>query len=321
MSILLCLGNTGLFHVMSRKEFSECICDLFFYKGYLLVRDCHIILCEAHISCLYSLASVESCEVIIAECSGDLSCPVRTEIKEDNGISILYRCCRSAVFHNYHGHNKLICHIFIIGSLNSLCRGNRFVSLALYKCSVGFLHAIPAVITVHGIVAACNRSNLPYSDLFHFGFQLFHILFSGCRRRITSVKEAVYVYLLDSLSLCQLKKSVNMCIVAVHAAVGHKPHQMKCGIILLNILTCCHKRFILKEIPILNRFCNLGQILINNTSCAHVQMSYLGVSHLAVRKSYCHAAGISSHKRALSHQPVHDRCGCFCHCVAVFVIS
>src|SRR5699024_10718114 len=117
-----------------------------------------------------------------------------------------------AVFHNYHRHNKLICYIFIVGSLDSFCRGNSLVSLPFYKSSVSFLYTIPAVVTVHRIVTACNCSNRAHADFFHLCFQLFYILFSGCRRCVTSVKEAVYIYFLDSLSLCQFKKTVNMCV-------------------------------------------------------------------------------------------------------------
>ena len=321
MSILLCLSDTCLLQIVSCKELSECICDLFLHKCNQFIRNRHIILCEAYICGLYSFASVKSCEIIITECSCDLSCTVRTEVKEDNGISVFYRRCRSAVFHNYHRHNELICHILIIRSLNSLYSGICLISLSIYESSVGFLYAVPAVITIHCIVASCNCSDLAHTDFFHLCFQLFYILFSGCRRCVTSVKEAVYIYFLDSLSLCQLKESVNVRIVAVYASVRYESHQMKCRIVFLYILTRFHKRFILKEISILDRLCDLCKILVYDTACTHVQMSYLRVSHLSVRKSYCHTAGISFHERALSHQFVHNRCSCLCNSITMLVIS
>ena len=112
-----------------------------------------------------------------------------------------------------------------------------------------------------------------------------------------------------------------MCVVAVDSSVRYKSHQMKCRIIFLYILTCCHKCFIFEKIAILDCLCDLGKILVYDAACSHVQMPHLGVSHLSVRKTYCHTAGISSHERALSHQFVHNRCSCLSNCVAVFVIS
>src|SRR5699024_8048210 len=117
MSILLCLSDASLLQAMRCEELAECICDLFFYECNQFVRDRHIVLCEAHICCLHSLSPVKSCEVIVAVCSRDLSCTVRTEVKEDNGIAVFYHRRRSAVFHNYHRHNELVRYLFIIGSL------------------------------------------------------------------------------------------------------------------------------------------------------------------------------------------------------------
>ena len=131
----------------------------------------------------------------------------------------------------------------------------------------------------------------------------------------------MYIDFLNALSLRQLKQPVNMCVVAVHAAVRHKTHQVQSGIIFLHILACCKERLILKEISVLDGFRDLCQILIHDASCAHVQVSYLRVSHLSVRKPDSHAAGISLHKRALSHQFVHDRCRCLSDRIPMLVIS
>src|SRR5699024_2789333 len=78
--IFLCLRDTGLLQAMCSQELAECICDLFLYKRNQLVRDCHIILCKAHICGLHPLTAVKSCKIIVAECPRDLSCTVRAEV-------------------------------------------------------------------------------------------------------------------------------------------------------------------------------------------------------------------------------------------------
>ena len=95
--------------------------------------------------------------------------------------------------------------------------------------------------------------------------------------------------------------------VAVNTAVREKSEQMQCGIVCFCILNSLYQLFILEEIAVLDCFCDSGQLLIYNAACAHVQMAYLRVTHLSVRKTYSKSAGLSFYVRALAHQLVHNR--------------
>ena len=117
----------------------------------------------------------------------------------------------------------------------------------------------------------------------------------------------MYVNLLQAFSLSHLQKSVKMCIVAVNAAIGKKSHEMNGGIIVPGILHSCQKSFILKEIPVVDLFCDPGKLLIYDAACAHIHMAYFRVAHLALRKSYSQSAGVAFHERTLCHQFIHDR--------------
>ena len=101
MGVLLCLSDARLLQALSRKELSECIRNLFLDERHLFVRDRHIILCEAHILRVDPLPSCKSCKRIVTESPCDLSCPVWTEVKEDNRIILFYSRHWSAVFHHY----------------------------------------------------------------------------------------------------------------------------------------------------------------------------------------------------------------------------
>ena len=149
MCIFFSLCNTSLCHVVCCQKFTECICDLFFYKCYLLILDRHIILCKAYKCCLDSLSSVKSFKVIITECSCDLSCTVWAEVEEDHRISIFYSCHRCTVFYDHHWFYELICLICIVRSLNPCCRRFCLYAFSFYQCIVSSLHTIPAVISVH----------------------------------------------------------------------------------------------------------------------------------------------------------------------------
>ena len=93
---------------------------------------------------------------------------------------------------------------------------------------------------------------------------------------------------------------------------------MQCRIIFLAIVYRIHKSRIFKKCPVLDFLCNPCQFLIYNAPCAHIQMPYLGISHLSLRKAYRHAAGIAFHKRTFLHQPIHYRRIRFRHGIPVF---
>ena len=275
MCVFLCLRDTSLLQPAGCQELAERVCNLFLNKCDQLIRDRHVILCEAYICGLHSLTSVKACKLIVAECPCDLSRAVRPEVKEDNGISVLYCGCRSSVLHYYHGLNELIRLLIVIRRLDAFHRRSSLNTLPSYKRLVSSLHTVPAVVAVHRIVASRNGGHLTHADLLHLCFQLFYILFAGCRGSVTSVQKAMYINFLDTLPLRQLQKSVNVRIVAVYTTVRYEPHQVQRRIILLHIPARGKKRFILEEISILDGLCDLGQILIYDASGAHVQVPHL----------------------------------------------
>ena len=82
---------------------------------------------------------------------------------------------------------------------------------------------------------------------------------------------------------------------------------MQRGIVLLTIVHRVEKGRIFKKGAVLNFFRNSCELLIHDAPRAHVQMSHLGIAHLAVRQSYRHATGISLYERIFRHQFVHYR--------------
>lgn len=73
--------------------------------------------------------------------------------------------------------------------------------------------------------------------------------------------------------------------VAVYAAVGQQSHQMQGRIVFLAVFDCRKQSFVFEEVAILNRFCNAGQLLINDAASADVGVSNLGVAHLTIRQT------------------------------------
>ena len=128
------------------------------------------------------------------------------------------------------------------------------------------------------------------------------------------------IYLFQAVSLSQIQKAVDVRVVALHSAIGHKAEHMKCGIIFFAVFHSRKEFRDLEKVAILNGFCDPCQFLINNAAGAHIEMSNLRVSHLSFRKSHCHSACLTLYKRALAHKLVHDRCLSLTHRIMVTVV-
>ena len=153
MCILLCLCEAELLLTAFCKVLSKCICDMLLLESDNLVRDCLIVILEAYIGCLNEWA-LKSCKLVIAECTSDLTCTIRTEVKEDNRIILFYNGNRLAVFHNNSRKNKLIRYILCIRISHSLYSILCKHALSLGQGIIRLLYTIPVVITIHCIVTS-----------------------------------------------------------------------------------------------------------------------------------------------------------------------
>ena len=307
MGIFLRLGDSGLGHIVGGKEFSEGIGDLDLRESDLLVGNGYVIVCEAAVEDLLARSSVKLVELVHAEASGDLSCAVRPEVEENDGIAVLNGADWFAVFHGNRRNDKFIRNAVRIGilySVNAARCGNAF---AQGKRPVSLLDTVPAVVAVHRVIAARNNADLADAQLIHLILESLHILNAGLGRRIAPVKEAVYEYIFDSFALCHLQKGINVGIVAVHAAVRQQSVHMQGAVVLFDIFHRPEENFVPEEISVLDLLADPGQVLINDSSRAHIQVSDLGVAHLSLRQADIMAARLSRYKRTLFHQPVHDR--------------
>ena len=197
MSVLLCLGDTSLTHAASGKKFAERIGELNLFESDELIRDRNIILTEAYIlKREEAVSSLETVKIFAAESSRDLSGSVGSEIIENNGIVGLDRGNGLAVLFYYERNNELVGNACVIGSLDALCGGLSLIAFAVNERCIALLNTVPVLIAVHYIVTALNRSNLTYAELSHLGFELSNIILARCGRCVTSVEEAVNIYLL-----------------------------------------------------------------------------------------------------------------------------
>ena len=316
MSVFLSLRDTGLRHVVLCKILAEGLRDLHLRECDLLVRDRYIIIGEAGIEDLLPRSSVKLVKIILdAEAAGDLTCAVRTEVEEDDGIAVLDGRDRLAVFHDYCRNNELVRNALLVRILDRLYAGSRRNAFTQRQRTVCLLNAVPAVVAVHRVISSGDHAKLTDADLIHLVLQLLRKLYTTLGRSITTVKESMYKDLIQPVSLRHLKQRVHMGVVAVDTAIGQQSVHMQLTVILLNILHSLHKDFIFEEISVLDRLGDAGKVLIHDSAGSHVQMADFRVAHLSVRQSYVQSACLSLNKGIFLHQAVHDRRIRQCDCI------
>ena len=188
MRIFLCLSGTKLLQPICSKILAKCILDFLLLESDNLIRDRLVVILEAYI-CQRKLSAfpLKSCKLICTERSCDLTCTVRTEVKEDNGIICLYRCNRLSICFDDGWKNKLICFIICIRICNCLHRIYSLYALTIYHSCISFLYTIPVVITIHCIVTAGDTCDLTDSDLLHLVNECCNIILTRCRRCISTI--------------------------------------------------------------------------------------------------------------------------------------
>ena len=93
------------------------------------------------------------------------------------------------------------------------------------------------------------------------------------------------IHFVNATALGKLHDAVEVSVVAVNAAVGHKTHQVKSRGILFAVLHCANESFIGEKVAVLNGFCDPGKLLIDHPAGADVGVADLGVAHLTVGKT------------------------------------
>ena len=194
MCIFLCLGYARLRFAICCKVLAKSVGQRNLFKCHRLVRDRHIILGETYIGGGNpSTLSLKTGKIITAECAGNLPCAVRAEIVENNGVAVLNGRNRRAVLLNHGRHNKLVRHILLVGISHCHNRACCLIPLAVNHRRICLLNTVPAVVTIHHIVAPHHGRHLANADFLHLRIELLQKLFAGSRCGIAPVKESVHI--------------------------------------------------------------------------------------------------------------------------------
>src|SRR5664280_1804163 len=166
MGILLSLGDAKLPHPCAAYDLTQGVAQVLRRKsnGYIKAG---IVLCHAGIMNLHRFCGKIS-ETWINKGSCYLACSVGPEIEEDDTVPILNQ---PVTIHHSRLEELIILASRVAVFHCDLCRLCP-VARAIRQAPVGFLDPIPALGSVHGVVAAAYRRHLARAYLLEFLLQL-----------------------------------------------------------------------------------------------------------------------------------------------------
>src|SRR5690606_27100751 len=98
-------------------------------------------------------------------------------------------------------------------------------ALSPHKKIIGYCNSLPALVPVHGIVAAYYRCD-PCRGTAGIRQESFHVSLAAARIGIAAIGEGMNEYVLHAILLGQVAKGFGMATHAMYSTVGQQSHQV-----------------------------------------------------------------------------------------------
>ena len=151
----------------------------------------------------------------------ELTGAVGAKVEEDHGVAVAQRRAPP----DDRRLHELVALAASVGRLHGGDGIGGGLSLAVHDRAKGGGDSIPALVAVHGVVAADHGGHLAPGP-FHVRQQVAYVPQAGTRRRVAPVEEGVHAGA-DAAATAVLQQRHQVVEVAVHATVGHEPHEVE----------------------------------------------------------------------------------------------
>ncbi len=208
-----------------------------------------------------------------------------------------------------YGLYELIGHTIVIALLHGGHHICCLLALAGDEKVVGHLHALPALVAIHGVEATHDVGDVGIAGLGTLLGELLYETLAALGVGVTTVHETVDVCVVHAILLADLHQFEQVVQAGVYTAVGGQAHQMHVLARLHGILVCVHNLLVLHDGAVGTGAVDLHQVLIHDASRTDVQVTHLGVAHLSVWQTYVLSTGQELAAWVIAPQAVHIRCG------------
>ena len=185
MSVFLRLGNAELGKSLVLEIFAKVVGNALGRVSHL---DIETFLVAGHggVGGAELFVTREPIKGVIREGMGQLSGPVGTEVVEDYGVIFLH----TGVVADDCRKDKLIGNIFGVAVSEALSSGGSLFSAGVGDGFVGLGYSVPALVSVHGVVAATDSGDSA-AEFSAFFFKSSKVFVSTLGGDVTAVQEAV----------------------------------------------------------------------------------------------------------------------------------
>ena len=246
----------------------------------------------------------EAGELRVHQGAGQLPGPVGPEVEEDDAV-VVADGALGVADHRLHELIRDAAGIGLPHGVDGV--GIAGAPLAVDHGVVGLLHPVPALVPVHGVVAAHDGGDLAHADLGAVADGLLHKAQAGAGGHVPPVQEGVDIDLLQPLALGHPQQGVKVLDVGVDAAVAEKAHQVQGRSLGAAGLHGVEIGGVGKEAAVRHGVADPGQVLKDHPAAADVGVAHLAVAHLPVGQAHPAAGGLQLRPGVLGEEPVQNR--------------
>ena len=259
------------------------------------------------------LTTVEAGEVVENEGLGDLARTVATVVVENDRIAIADGGAgiRAVVADRRWGDKLITSHRglgrMIVIPANGFDGRVKLQPIAKDHGAIGLLDTVPAIVAIHGPVAAHDGGDCADADLFGLGFDLAEILDSGIGGGIAAVGEGVQKNPRKSASFAQFQAGVEVLEQAVDAGVGDDAEQVQLGAFLHGVGDGGVELRVLEKFAAADGLGDADGFLIDDPAGADVLVADFAVAHGAFGQADVEAGGVDERRGIFGHESIRHR--------------
>ena len=236
------------------------------------------------------------------EGAGELAGAVGAEVEEDDRVAVV----DPAVVED-RGDDELVGDVGGVARLHRPHRRPARKALALPEADgvPGLLHAVPAIVAVHGVVAPRYRGHKRHRAVMLLEYAVaeiddaLHVALAGMRVDVAAVHEGVDAHVARAALGRHLQHGLQVRHVRVYAAIGEQTHEVDGAPSLDGPVEGGREHLVVLDGAVLAGVVDARELLGYHAPGAHVQVPDLGVAHLAVGQPHIAPRRAQSRVRAI----------------------
>ena len=268
-----------------------------------LNRQTRFVLGEGHHIELRLLGPLKPIEALANETLHDLARSIRSEVEHQQRVAVF-----EVAVGEPDGFHELIGDVARVARLKGLSgRERTHRQDGVGQQVIGLFRALPALISVHGPVAAAQAHDLADATRGDGVLDLVQVNGSALGGRVASIGDHMDGDIVQSLFSGPLEQSAEVIHMAVNAAVGAESEQMKGSTLRPKSIGQGLKAGDGAQLLVADRIADSNQFLANDPSGANGEVADFGVTHLAIGQAHMGTTGLNQRLGIRMPQCIHHR--------------